>query len=318
MNSPESPIVNPHISVVIPIYNEEDNLPELHRRLKDVLGGKLQVTYEMIFVDDGSYDNSWNVVKDLRRQNAHVKGIRFSRNFGHHTAISAGLNHSEGNVVVMMDGDLQDPPEEIPKLYRKLKEGYDIVYAIRDTRKDPILKKVASKFFYRVFRLLANVEIFLDCGIFRVMSRRSVDALRACQERSRLITALMSWTGFSHIGVRTERTARYAGKTKYSLFKSVILAIDGITSFSYFPLRLATYFGFVAAIISSFTGIYMLVKKLFYGIPILGYASIIVSVLFIGGVQLVIIGIMGEYVGRIYTEVQNRPMYIIEEKLGVD
>ena len=308
--------IKPEISVVIPIYNEEGNLAELYRRLKDVLNDELHVTYEIIFVDDGSVDNSWHIIEDLHKQNSSVKGIKFSRNFGHHIAVTAGLDCCKGDCVVLMDGDLQDPPEEILKLYEKFQEGYDIVYAIREIRKDSVFKKIASKFFNMFFKLLANVEIPADSGIFRIMNRQSVDALKNCREKSRLITALMSWTGFSHFGVRTERNARYAGRTKYGLFKSIRLAIDGITSFSYFPLRVSTYIGFVVALINFLVGLYMLIKKVFFGIPILGYASIIVSILFIGGVQLLIIGLLGEYVGRIYTEVQNRPIYILNKKIG--
>lgn len=309
---------NLEISVVIPIYNEEGNVPELYRRLKNVLENELKATYEIIFVDDGSKDNSWNIIEDLHKQNSNIKGIKFSRNFGHHIAISAGLDCCKGDCVVLMDGDLQDPPEEISKLYKKLKEKYDIVYAIRKTRKDPFLKKLVSKFFYGFFKILSKVEIPIDSGIFRIISRRVVDSFRSCREKSRFLSGLMSWTGFSQIGVETKRDARYAGRTKYGLFKSIKLAIDSITSFSYFPLRIATYVGFFIALLSFIMGIYMLIKKIFLGIPILGYASIIVSVLFIGGVQLLIIGIMGEYIGRIYTEVQNRPMYVIGEKLGLE
>lgn len=316
MNPSVSTIRNPQISVVIPIYNEEENLPELHRRLKNVLENELGVSYEIVFVDDGSYDNSWSIIENLYARNRNVKGINFSRNFGHHIAITAGLDYLQGDTVVLMDGDLQDPPEEIPRLYEKFEEGYDIVYAIRKTRDDPLLKKIASKFFYRVFKILARVEVNLNVGIFRMMSRQAADGLKSCREKSRLTTALMTWTGFSRIGVETKRSARYAGKTKYSLFKSVALAIDGITSFSYFPLRIATYIGFLSSLISSAIGIYMLMKKILYGFPILGYASIIVSILFIGGIQLLIIGIIGEYIGRILTEVQKRPLYLIKEKIG--
>ncbi|UCC39062.1 MAG: glycosyltransferase family 2 protein [Candidatus Aminicenantes bacterium] len=304
------------ISIVIPVYNEEKNLPELYKRLFRIIK-RLKKSCEIIFVDDGSTDESFEILKKTNRRNENVKVIKFSRNFGHHIAISAGLDHSRGNAVVLMDGDLQDPPEEIPKLYEKYKEGYDIVYAVRKTRKDPFLKKAVSKFFHLIFRLLGKIETPPESGIFRIMSRQSVEALQSCRERSRFITALINWTGFSHIGVETRRESRYAGRSKYNLFKSLRLAMDGFMSFSFFPLRIATYIGFFVALISFTMMIYMLIKKLFFGIPILGYVSIIISVLFIGGVQLLIIGIMGEYIGRIYTEVKSRPMYIIKEKLGI-
>ena len=306
------------ISVVVPVYNEEGNLSELSRRLKETLEG-LQVTYEIIFVNDGSRDRSLEILQELHQANSdNIKVISFSRNFGHHIAVTAGIDHSQGNSVVLMDADLQDPPEEIPKLYEKFKEGYDVAYAVRKVRNDPIMKRISSSCFHALFKVLAKVDISPDYGIFRIMSRPAVDALKACRERSRFITALISWTGFSHIGVDTKRDARYAGETKYSMVKSILLAANGITSFSYFPLRLATYLGCLVAFISFVAGIYMLLKKLLFDIAVMGYASVIISVLFIGGVQLIITGIMGEYIGRIYTEVQDRPIYLIKEKLGFD
>lgn len=307
-----------NISVVIPIYNEQENLPELYRRLKIVFEENLETTYEIMFVDDGSRDNSWSIIEDLHNQNKSVKGIKFPRNFGHHIAITAGLDHANGNFVVLMDGDLQDPPEEIPKLYEKSKEGYDVVCAIRKTRKDRILKKLSSKSFHSLFKILANVEIDPNTGIFRLMSRQAVDAFNSCREKARLIPGLISWTGFSHIGVVTVRDARYAGNTKYSFYKSLILALNSITAFSYFPLRLATYVGSIAALLSFILGIFMLIKKIFFGIPILGYASLMIAITFIGSIQLLMIGIMGEYIGRIYTECQDRPLYVLAEKLGFE
>lgn len=308
----------PEISVVVPIYNEGDNLLELCRRLKSVLEDDMQVIYEIVFVDDGSNDNSNKILKQLyeSKTDNHIKVVTFTRNFGHHIAITAGIDYAQGSAVVLMDGDLQDPPEQIPKLYKKFREGYDIVYALRKTRKDPVLKKLFSRLFYNLFRLLAKIEIPPDTGIFRIMSRRSIDALRTCREKARFVTALMSWSGFSHIGVYTERDARYAGKTKYSFLKSTMLAFDGITSFSYFPLRVATYLGTIVVVLSIVTAIYMATKKVLLGFPISGYASLSTAVIFLGGVQLLIMGIVGEYIGRIYTEVQNRPMYIVGNTIG--
>lgn len=303
-------------SVVVPIFNEEEVLNELYRRLTAVME-KLDGKYEIIFVDDGSKDKSFQILKDLHQKNRKIKIIRFSRNFGHHIAITAGLDYSQGDAVILMDGDLQDPPEEIPKLHEKFKEGYDIVYALRKRRKDPLLKKINSKLFYKIFKMLTKIEIHSYSGIFRIMSRQVVDGLKDCREKSRFITALMSWTGFSHIGVETGRDARHWGKPKYNLFKSIELAMDGITSFSYAPLRIAIYIGFFVGLLSFIIGIYMLIKKLFFGMPVSGYASLIVSVFFIGSVQLFILGIVGEYIGRIYTEAQNRPMYVVKEKLGI-
>jgi glycosyltransferase involved in cell wall biosynthesis len=301
------------MSVVVPIYNEEENLPELYERLTAVLQGLLK-TYEIIFVDDGSNDGSWQLINELRHRDGKVHGISFSRNFGHHIAITAGLDYARGGAVVLMDGDLQDPPEEIPKLYAQFKKGYDVVYAIRGERIDPIFKKVTSWMFTRFLKSIAQVDIYLQSGIFRILSKRCVENLRTLREKSRFIMGLISWVGYPQIGVVTTRHSRHAGKTKYPFFKLVRLAWHGVTSFSYVPLQVATYSGFFVAMISFIIGLHMLYKKLRFGIPIMGYTSIIVSMFFLGGIILVVLGMIGEYIGRIYTEVQNRPIYVIKEK----
>jgi dolichol-phosphate mannosyltransferase len=309
-------------SIVIPIFNEAENIAELHRRLAETMDSILrqegsESPYEIIFVDDGSTDNSWVAIRELNKIDSRIKGISFSRNFGHHKAIAAGLDYAAGDFVILMDGDLQDPPEEIPKLYSKIREGYDIVYAVRETRKDTFGKKFASKLFHRVFQTFTKVDIDPNSGIFRIINRKVVNALKRCEERSRFIIGLMGWAGFEKAGVLTKRDARHAGKTKYNLVKSAILALDFITSFSYSPLRLAAYLGAIIAMISFVIGIFMLIKKIFFGIPAYGFTTIIVSVLFIGGVQLIILGILGEYIGRIFTEVQKRPVYLLRDQLGV-
>ena len=308
----------PKVSVVIPVYNEEVNLPELYRRLKAVFEDILKVSYEIIFVDDGSKDGSWRLIEQLNNENPSCRGIRFSKNFGHHIAITAGVDYAQGDAVVMMDADLQDPPEEIPKLYQKYLEGFDIVYAIRAVRKDSVMKKLCSRIFHFFFRALTKVDINPDSGIFRIMSKRAADTLRLCRERSRLIVGLVNWTGFSRVGVPTERHARNAGVTKYSFCKSLRLAADGITSFSYFPLRFAVYLGVVVALLSLLLGIYMAIKKIFFGIPVPGYTSIIVTILFMGSIQLLVTGLVGEYIGHIYNEVQNRPLYVVEGSIGLN
>lgn len=340
---------NINFSVVIPIFNEEQNIVELYSRVKEIMekicvsdisgleyneaslitkklpdkkmenfgsqADSLVDSFEIFMVNDGSTDNSWKVIEKLHREDARLKGINFSKNFGHHIALTAGLDHAKGNFVVIMDGDLQDPPEEILKLYNKIKEGFDIVYAIRDTRKDSFVKKLYSKFFHIVFRLFTDVKIDAKAGTFRIMNRKAVDSLNKCRERSRFLQGLTNWIGFSKIGVITKRDERYSGKTKYNIFKSIRLALDAITSFSYFPLRVTIYLGFFVACISFIIGMYQVVIKVFFGAPIFGYTSIIVSILFIGGVQLSIIGIIGEYIGRLYKEIQNRPIYIIDKFL---
>jgi len=300
-------------SVIIPIYNEEVSIPELYRRLTDVMASLGE--YEIIMVDDGSTDRSWYLIKELHKKDPRVKGISFSRNFGHHIAITAGLDYAKAEAVVLMDGDLQDPPEEIPNLYDKFKEGYDMVYAIREKRDDPLFKKVTSWIFLRLLRMISNVDIDLYGGIFRILSKRCIDNMRNLKEKSRFMVGLMNWIGFSKAGVKIERHRRYAGKSKYTLFKLFKLAWHGVTSFSYIPLEIASYLGFSVSLISFLIGVYMLYKKLFFGIPILGYASIIVSLFFLGGVILLVLGVIGEYVGRIYAEVQNRPLYIIKEEI---
>jgi dolichol-phosphate mannosyltransferase len=313
---------SPEFSVVIPIYNEEENVHELYRRLTTVMEklcsdvGLSTDGYEIILVDDGSADRSLQHVKELRVKDQRVKGISFSRNFGHHIAITAGLDYARGKAVILMDGDLQDPPEEIPKLYEKFKEGYDIVYAIREKRADPIFNKITSQLFLRMLRKISNVDVNLQSGIFRIISKRCAENMKSLREKSRFLIGLMSWVGFSQAGVEIERHKRYAGRSKYTLFKLFKLAWHGVTSFSYMPLQLATYFGFGVAAISFLIGIYMLYRKLFLGIPLLGYASIIVSLFFLGGIILFILGVIGEYIGRIYTEVQNRPLYVIKEEIG--
>jgi glycosyltransferase involved in cell wall biosynthesis len=302
------------LSVVIPVYNEQHNINELYNRLTKVISG-LAKSYEIIFVDDGSRDGSYQAMKALHQQDNRVKVIKFSRNFGHHIAITAGLDYVQGDAVILMDADLQDLPEEIPKLYKKLKEGYDIVYAIRDIRKDPLWRKIASYLFYKLFKIFAKVEIPPSTGVFRIISRRAVERLKSCKEQSRFITALISWIGLPFAKINIKREARHSGKTKYNFKKLMQLALHGVTAFSYFPLQLATYLGFFVATFSFLAGIYIIIQKLFFGFPIAGYASIIVSIFFIGGIQLLMLGMMGEYIGRIYTEVQNRPLYIIEDIL---
>jgi len=303
-----------NISVVIPILNEAEILQELYRRLTKVMEGLTNI-YELIFIDDGSKDESFKMLNLLHENDKRVKVIKFSRNFGHHIAITAGLDHARGEAVVLMDGDLQDPPEEIPKLYEKFKQGYDIVYTTRTKRKDPFLKKLCSKIFFKVLKIVSDVDIPPNACMFRIISQPVVQTFKKCHEKTRLTIALIDWTGFSHIKVKTVRNSRYAGKSKYSFSKSTRLAIDGITSFSHFPLHIATYTGFIIATISIIIGIYMLIQKLFFGMVTSGYASLIVSIMFLSGVQLTVMGILGEYIGKIYKEVQNRPLYVIEKIL---
>lgn len=300
-------------SIIIPVYNEEENLQELYRRLTHVME-KLG-SYEVIFIDDGSSDKSWSMIKDLHKMDNRIKGISFSRNFGHHIAISAGLDYSNGESVIIMDADLQDSPEEIPVLYEKYKEGYDLVYGIRKQRHDPIWKKASSAIFWWILRRLSGVPIPSGQTMLRIMNRRLVNVLKEMRERSRFLHGMMAWAGFNVAFITVEHHSRARGKSKYSLPKLLRLAFNAVASFSIKPLQVATYLGFLSASLSFIIGIYFLYKKIFYGIPVLGYASIIVSIFFVGGVQLLVLGIIGEYLGRVYQEVQKRPLYIIKESI---
>jgi dolichol-phosphate mannosyltransferase len=313
--------VNPEFSVVIPICNEQENIPELCRRLTDVMETLCTAVnvpkdrYEIILVDDGSRDASWELIKGFHDRDRRVKGISFSRNFGHHIAITAGIDSARGNSVILMDGDLQDPPEEIPVLFEKFREGYDIVYGIRQHREDPLLKKISSSVFWWILRKFSGVDIPQGQTMLRILSRRLVDSLKAMREHARFIHGMMAWAGFKTTTVTVKHDPRIKGRSKYNIPKMFRLAFHAVTSFSTVPLRLATYFGVLTAFASFIIGMYFVYKRIVYGIPVLGYASIIVSIFFVGGIQLLVLGIFGEYLGRTYQEVQRRPLYIIQESL---
>lgn len=302
-----------HYSVVIPVFNEEEVLNELYERLTKVMTALRE--YEIVFIDDGSRDKSFEILKSLHEQDRRVKVVKFSRNFGHHIAITAGLDFAKGDAIILMDSDLQDPPEEILKLSEKFQQGYDIVYAIRQSREDPLLKRICAYLFYKLFKIFGKIELPQNTGVFRIISRRVVEHLHSCGEKSRFITGLISWTGLSSIGIEIKRDERYAGQSKYNFLKSAKLAANAIISFSTFPLHIVSIAGFIIATVSFIFGICMLARKLFFGMAASGYASIIVSIFFLGGVQLMMIGAIGEYIGKIYTEVQNRPLYVIKEQL---
>lgn len=304
------------ISVVVPIYNEAPIIPELHRRLTAVLAGVAD-SYELVFVNDGSRDASLDLLRHLVTSDPHARLVDLSRNFGHQIAITAGMDMARGDAVVVIDADLQDPPEVIPELIAKWREGYDVVYAVRARREgESFFKRATAAAFYRVINRITNVDIPVDTGDFRLMSRRAVEALKKVRERNRFIRGLVSWLGFRQIGVRYVRHERFAGETKYPLKKMLKFAFDGIASFSFLPLQLATYLGFVVSV-SSFLGIlYVLYLRMFTQETILGWASLMAAILFLGGVQLITLGIIGEYIGRIYDEAKGRPLYFTQEVLG--
>jgi polyisoprenyl-phosphate glycosyltransferase len=305
-------------SVVIPVYNEAEVLPTLYDRLTRVLNG-LGEPYEIIFVDDGSADESPLLLQDLQAKDERVKFLSLSRNFGHQIAITAGLDHSTGQAVVVMDADLQDPPEVIPRLIEQWRKGYDIVFAVREKRRgEGLFKRATAALFYRILRHLTATEIPLDAGDFRLMSRKAVETLNDIRERNRFIRGLAGWIGFRQTSVSFVRDIRHAGETKFPLKKMLRFALTGIISFSLVPLQLAGYLGFLVSSVSFFYMMYAIGLKLFTDRVVLGWTSVMVAVLFLGGVQLLSLGIIGEYIGRIYEEVKQRPLYIVDEARGFD
>ena len=307
----------PRYSFVIPVYNEQETLRELYRRLRAVLD-ELDGDAEVLLVDDGSRDESYRILLDLHREDPRFKPITLTRNFGHQRAITAGLDFALGDAVIVMDGDLQDPPEVVPQLVERWREGYEVVYAVRERREgDPWLKRFLAAAFYRVLRRLTKMDMPVDVGDFRLVDRRALEAFRSLRERNRYVRGMFSWIGFRQTGVAYRRPERFAGETKYPFRKSLRLAVDGIVSFSEVPLRLALTTGFILSGLSFAVGVFAIVTKIggFYTVP--GWASLLVVVSFLGGVQLVLMGMMGLYVGRIYEEVKGRPLYLIREAHGL-
>lgn len=301
----------PEFSVVIPLYNEEETIPELYRRLTAVME-KLG-TYEIIMVDDGSTDQSWQIIKRLHENDPRLKGISFSRNFGHHIAITAGLDHAQGQIVSLMDGDLQDPPEEIIKLYKKFKEGYDLVYGLRIERQDNFFRKLSSYFFWNTIRSLSGFDIPKNQSMLRIMNKKYVDNFKKFTERNRFLAGLFAWTGFKQTFVKIEHAPRFAGRSKYNFWKMLRLTFNAVSSFSFFPLQVAGIIGLFISVTAFIFGILLIIRKLFWGIDVIGWPSTMATILFIGGVQLAVLGLIGEYLGRVFSEVQQRPLYIIKD-----
>ncbi len=312
------PDEHPTLTIVVPLYNEEGNVAVLMERIVAIaerLPGS--PSYEVILVNDGSTDATLRNAREAMARYPHIVLANLSRNFGHQLAASAGIDLAQGDAVVLMDGDLQDPPELIAEFVAKWREGYDVVYAVRRTRKgESPFKILTARIFYRTIKRLTKVSIPVDTGDFRLMSRRVVNALKRSPERHRFLRGLVSWVGFNQIGVEYDRDERLSGETKYPLPKMLRFAIDGITSFSDVPLRFASYLGFAASLIAFIYALVVIGYKLFSLHPpgyTPGWASTIVAVLFLGGVQLISLGILGEYIGRIYDEVKGRPLYLISE-----
>jgi dolichol-phosphate mannosyltransferase len=303
------------LSVVIPVLDEEDNLPELHRALTEVLSGL--GTYEIVFVDDGSEDSSAEIVLDLAERDPSVKLVRFSRNFGHQAALSAGLDHAAGQAVVFMDADLQDPPQLLVELVEQWQAGGEVVYAIRTKRQAPPLKRAAYFLFYRLFQRLAEMDVPLDSGAFCLMDRRVADAIRSLPERNRFLPGLRSWVGFRQVGVPYDRPERRAGEAKYTTRRLVKLALDGLLSFSSFPLRLASYLGFFTSALGVLYTLFAVFARLFVGELPAGWTSTIAILLTVSGVQLIMTGVLGEYLARTYEETKGRPLYVVRDAHGV-
>ncbi len=307
----------PELSVVVPLYNEEAVIEEMYKRLTKVLGTCTE-GYEIIIVNDGSKDRTLDLARDICGQDKRVKLISFSRNFGHQIAITAGMDKASGQATVVIDADLQDPPEVIPEMMAKWKEGYQVVYGVREKRKgESKFKLLTAGLFYRLLKRLTSVEIPVDTGDFRLIDRRVLLEFRKMREQARFVRGMISWVGFRQTEVRYIRDKRFAGKTKYPFKKMLKFAIDGILSFSQIPLKISSMFGLLTSAVSFVFMIYGLVMKYFfpkYVIP--GWASLFVAVLFLGGVQLICIGLLGEYVGRIYEEAKGRPLYIVEREIN--
>ncbi|MGG1638194.1 glycosyltransferase family 2 protein [Paenibacillus sp. MCAF9] len=303
-------------SIIVPMYNEEEVIEHTYERLKLVMDSTNEC-YELIFVNDGSKDRTVELISMICDFDPNVRMINFSRNFGHQIAISAGMDYAQGDAIVVIDADLQDPPEVIIDMIAKWKEGFEVVYGKRLKRKgETMFKKITAKLFYRTLRSLTNVDIPVDTGDFRLIDRKVCDVLRGLKEKNRFVRGLVSWIGFRQTMVEYEREERFAGETKYPLKKMISFAIDGITSFSYKPLKIATYVGFTLSITSFLYLLVVIFQKLFTGTTIAGWASIVAVNLLFNGIILMLLGIIGEYIGRIYEESKNRPLYIVREAQG--
>jgi glycosyltransferase involved in cell wall biosynthesis len=309
------------LSIIVPIYNEESVICEFHTRLQGALSSLAHIMdSEIIFVDDGSRDSSLAILRELANTLKNIRVISLSRNFGHQFAITAGMDYASGAAVVLIDGDLQDPPEVIPEMVRKWEEGFKVVYGVREKRKgENLFKRVTAKAFYRLIRILSETEMPVDAGDFRLLDRKVIDALKLIREENRYLRGLVQWTGFRQTGIPYRRDPRFAGKTKFTVRKMVKFAVDGVLSFSDKPLKITSYLGFLITFLSFAIGLKIIIGKIQHPqIAVSGWTSMILAVLFIGGIQLISLGILGLYLGRQYREVKKRPLYIIGETFGFE
>ncbi len=304
----------PRYSIIAPVYNEVESLPVLHKRMVETMD-KTGESWELVLIDDGSTDGSTDIIRSIASQDPRIRPVIFARNFGHQIAVTAGLDYSRGDAMVIIDADLQDPPEVILEMIGKWKEGYEVVYAVRAEREgETWFKKTTASLFYRIIYRITDVKIPLDTGDFRLMDRKVVNVMNNMRERHRFLRGMSSWIGFKQIGLPYRRAARFAGVTKYPFSKMLKLALNAVTSFSYFPLQLATYIGFLSAGISILAIPVVVIGRLTGTEAFLGQATTLIAVLFLGGVQLISLGILGEYIGRIYDEVKGRPLYIVRDE----
>jgi glycosyltransferase involved in cell wall biosynthesis len=314
--SPRAPGTVPSISVVAPAYNEQEVLEEFHRRVSAVLSG-LGGDYEIVLVNDGSRDNTLAIMHALRARDPHVTVVDLSRNFGKEIALSAGLDYTKGEVVVVLDSDLQDPPELIPQMLEMWREGYEVIYGTRAVREgETWFKKATANYFYKVIKQVSRVDIPKNTGDFRLMSRRAVEALAKLREEHRFMKGLFAWVGFPSKALLYKRDPRAAGTTKWNYWKLWNLALEGITSFTVAPLKVSTYLGLVIALLALVYAVVVIWKAAFYSDPVRGYPSLMAVMLFLGGVQLISVGLLGEYVGRIFNEVKRRPLYLLNRLMA--
>jgi len=307
----------PTLSVVLPVYNERQNLDALVGRLIPALEKAAGEDFEILFVDDGSVDGSADILDAFHARDPRLKAVHFSRNFGQQAALQAGLDEATGRAVILMDADLQDPPEVLGRLVEHWRQGYEVVYAIRRRRKEGLVKRAAYAVFYRTLKAVAEIDVPLDAGDFCLLDRRVVDTLATLPERNRLLRGLRRWVGFRQVGVEYERAARHAGETKYTLRRLLRLALSGYVGFSAMPLRAAAWLGFVSASAGFALALWAVVTKLVDIPSPRGWASTVAIVLFVGGVQLVMLGVVGEYLGRVYDEVRKRPLYVVRSRTGI-